>query len=305
MAEHASDFNDQRALTRRTMTEAGPTADGGPAAHPLLRLQSQVGNAQIARMLAQRAADDDEIAAKHDTSVQRAADDDEIAAKHDTSVQRAADDDEVAAKHDVAQRAADDDEIAAKHDDGEQVGIEGGQVGPDTQSRIQAARGGGSTLDGGVRASMESNFGTSFEDVRVHQNTESDTLNRRLTARAFTTGSDIFLRGDSSPSDTQLLGHELTHVVQQRSGAVSGSGGMSVGAAGDPHEQHADSMGDSVASQSAPPVAAKHEVTQRAADDDEIAAKHDTSVQRAAEEDELAAKHDPSLQRAADDEEMT
>ena len=272
MAEHASDFNDQRALTRRTMTEAGPTADGGPAAHPLLRLQSQVGNAQIARMLAQRAADDDEIAAKHDTSVQR---------------------------------AADDDEVAAKHDDGEQVGIEGGQVGPDTQSRIQAARGGGSTLDGGVRASMESNFGTSFEDVRVHQNTESDTLNRRLTARAFTTGSDIFLRGDSSPSDTQLLGHELTHVVQQRSGAVSGSGGMSVGAAGDPHEQHADSMGDSVASQSAPPVAAKHEVTQRAADDDEIAAKHDTSVQRAAEEDELAAKHDPSLQRAADDEEMT
>ncbi|HET6315554.1 MAG TPA: DUF4157 domain-containing protein, partial [Chloroflexota bacterium] len=260
MAEHSIDLSEHKALKRQT-TEGGPTTDSGPAVHPLLQLQSQVGNAQVARMLAQREAapDEDEVAAKHD--VQRAEDDEEVQAHHDASLQR----------------AEDDDELQAKHDDDERVGIEGGAVGPDTQSRIQAARGGGSSLDGGVRTSMEASFGTSFEGVRVHHNSESDALSRRLTAKAFTTGSDIFLRSDSSPSDTKLLGHELTHVVQQRS-MGGGGGGMSVGAAGDPHEQHADSMADSVATQAPAPVAAQHDVAQRAGEDEEdVAAQHDVA----------------------------
>jgi hypothetical protein len=281
MAEHQIDITDQKALKRRS-TEGGPVADSGPAQHPLLRLQSQVGNAQIARLLAQR---------------------------------EGADEEEVQAKHDVQRE--EEEEIAAKHDDSdERVGIEGGPVGPDTQSRIQAARGGGSALDGGTRASMEANFGTSFEDVRVHHNTESDTLNRRLTAKAFTTGSDIFLRGDSSPADSQLMAHELTHVVQQRD-MGGGGGGMNVGAAGDSHEQHADSMASSVGSEAAAPVAAKHEMAQREGDEEEVAASHDMAqregdeeeiaakhdVQRQEEEEEVAAKHDQSLQREGDDEE--
>src|SRR4051794_19175798 len=115
MADHQIDVTDQKALKRRAATEGGPTTDSSPT-HPLLTLQSQVGNAHIARLLAQRAEED-----------------------------------ELAAKHDMAQRE-EEDEIAAKHDDNEHVGIEGGPVGPDTQSRIQAMRGGGSSLDGGVRS---------------------------------------------------------------------------------------------------------------------------------------------------------
>ena len=280
MTGHHIDAGDhQSALRRKADGESGP--ETRTPVHPLLTLQSQIGNAQVARLLAQR--DDDEVEAKHDLA-QR-----EEEEEKDETAQ---------AKHDVAQR--DRDEVEARH---EHVGIEGGPVGPDTAQRIHSARGGGSALDSGTRASMEAGFGTSFEDVRVHHDSESDLLTRRLTSHAFTTGSDIFLRSDSSATDTRLLGHELTHVVQQRS--MSGGGGMSVGAAGDPHESHADAMADSVLSNSTAPAPAPAAAQREAAPEEEdkneeaVAAKHDLSVQRA-DDEEAEAKHDLSLQREAE-----
>jgi hypothetical protein len=272
----------QRALRRKA--EGSSQSDSSSPVHPLLTLQSQIGNAQVARLLAQRDASE-EVEAKHDLSVQRAAEEEEpVQGKRDLSVQR-----------------ADDDQAQAQH---ENVGIEGGPVGPDTAQRISSARGGGSTLDGSTRASMEGGFRTSFEDVRVHHDAESDVLNRRLTSHAFTTGSDIFLRSDASPSDSRLMAHELTHVVQQRS--MGGGGGMSVGAAGDPHESHADAMAESVLSNSAAPAQAAPAAAQReaAGEEEQVAAQHDLSVQRAAEEEEpVQGKHDLSVQRAAEEEE--
>jgi hypothetical protein len=93
---------------------------------------------------------------------------------------------------------------------------------------------------------MESSFGTRFDDVRIHHDSESDTLNRSISAKAFTTGSDIFFSQNASPSDSQLLAHELTHVVQQR--GMSHSGPMTVGPANDSHEQAADGMASAVTS---------------------------------------------------------
>src|SRR5229473_2585978 len=270
----------QSALKRKA--EGGPQADSSSPVHPLLTLQSQIGNAQVARLLAQRAEEDEPVQGKHDRSLQRAAEEDEVAAKHDPSVQR-----------------ADDDQTQAQH---ENVGIEGGPVGPDTAQQIQSARGSGSSLDAGTRSTMEGGFGTSFEDVRVHHDTQSDTLNRRLTSHAFTTGSDIFLRGDASPSDSGLMAHELTHVVQQRS--MSSGGGMSVGAAGDPQEAHADSMADTVLSNSAAPAPAAAAGAQRAAatEEDNVGAMHDLSVQRVEEEeDAVQKKHDSSVQRVEEE----
>src|SRR5712691_5813611 len=266
----------QSALRRKA--EAGQGADSASPVHPLLTLQSQIGNAQVARLLAQREAE--EVEAKHDLSLQREEDKDEMA-KHDLSLQRET-----------------DDQAQADH---EHVGIEGGPVGPDTASQIHSARGGGSGLDPGTRSTMEGGFGTSFEDVRVHHDTQSDTLNRRLTSHAFTTGSDIFLRSDASPSDSRLMAHELTHVVQQRSMGASGS--MSVGAASDTHESHADAMADSVLSNSAAPAQAAPAAAQREADDKDEMAKHDLSLQREEDKDEMA-KHDLSVQREEDKDEM-
>jgi hypothetical protein len=285
----------QSALKRKA--EGGAGADSASPVHPLLTLQSQIGNAQVARLLAQREAD--EVEAKHDLSLQREEDKEEIGTKHDLSLQREEDKEEIGTKHDLSVQR--EEEVDAKH---EQVGIEGGPVGPDTAQRISSARGGGSSLDGGTRASMESGFGTSFEDVRVHQDAESDVLNRRLTSHAFTTGSDIFLRSDSSPSDSRLMAHELTHVVQQRS--MSGGGGMSVGAAGDSHEQHADAMADSVLSQSAAPAQAAPAAQRESApgqEEEAPQAMHDLS-QREEDKEEIGTKHDMSVQRESSEEEQ-
>jgi hypothetical protein len=251
---HSVESSEKAALRRRAASDslADATSVHAQPVHPLLRLQGQVGNAHIARLLAQRAAPEEE----------------EVQAKHET------------------------------------VGLEGGAVGPDTSARIQSLRGSGSPLDESTRTSMESSFGTSFADVRVHADHDSDTLNRRLTARAFTTGSDIFLRRDSSPSDARLIAHELTHVVQQRSMSGIG-GGMQVGAAGDGHERHADAVAEAVTGPAATQVQARHDLAQRAApeEEEEVQAQHDLA-QRAApeEEEEVQAQHDLA-QRAAPEEE--
>jgi hypothetical protein len=92
------------------------------------------------------------------------------------------------------------------------------------ETAIDKARGGGATLDSGVRAQMESSFGADFGGVRIHDNSQADSLNRSLSALAFTTGTDIFFRqGKYQPGSSdgrRLLAHELTHVVQQNSDQV-------------------------------------------------------------------------------------
>lgn len=77
----------------------------------------------------------------------------------------------------------------------------------------------GTPLDATTRAHMESQFGTNFGAVRVHDNASSDRANEQIGARAFTAGRDIvFGRGQYAPGTTDgrsLLAHELAHVEQQ------------------------------------------------------------------------------------------
>ncbi len=101
----------------------------------------------------------------------------------------------------------------------EVVGAGGGQITPQLEGAIQAARSGGQPLERGVRRSMENSFGADFNGVKVHTDIQADSLNRSLQARAFTTGQDVFFRqGEYNPESSrghELLAHELTHVVQQ------------------------------------------------------------------------------------------
>lgn len=105
---------------------------------------------------------------------------------------------------------------------------------------------GGNSIPGGVRAKMENSFGTSFSDVNVH----TDSVQAKsIGALAYTQGSNIhFAPGQYNPqskSGQSLLGHELTHVVQQRAGRVATptqSKGAPINA--DPSlENEADEMG--------------------------------------------------------------
>ncbi|MBI4790792.1 MAG: DUF4157 domain-containing protein [Chloroflexi bacterium] len=125
----------------------------------------------------------------------------------------------------------------------------------ETESRINQERGGGQQLDGAVQAKMSDATGHDFSGVKVHTSSESDTLNRQLGAKAFTTGQDIFFRSGAyephSSGGQELLAHELTHVVQQSSGAVGHGSGMTVNAPGDAYEQEADAVSKTVMSSNA------------------------------------------------------
>ncbi|GAA4525415.1 eCIS core domain-containing protein [Amycolatopsis samaneae] len=91
----------------------------------------------------------------------------------------------------------------------------------------EALSGSGAALDDGVRSEMESRLGADFSDVRVHTDSTAHQAAESVRAHAFTSGSHIvFQRGrydTDSHAGKKMLAHELTHVVQQRSGPVSGT----------------------------------------------------------------------------------
>ena len=126
-------------------------------------------------------------------------------------------------------------------------------------------------LDANMHKQMSSAFNADFSGVRIHTSTEADSMNRSLSAKAFTTGKDIYFRQDEynpgSSGGRELLAHELTHVVQQNPDTVQrnykddspcGPGGscaadsketlqakLTVGSPGDIYEQEADQMATS------------------------------------------------------------
>lgn len=206
--------------------------------HPLLRLQRQAGNAAVARLV-QRLQDS--AVQRMPDGVQRNGDAEEeemLQAKHDHDIQRVDQPEEemVMGAHDQDAREG-------------SVGLEGGALPSHAAERIESMRGVGSTLDDGVRAAAEPALGLDLSPVRVHQDSASDTLARSMTAKAFTSGSDIFLREDVNASDSRLMTHELTHVAQQASrGVAPGGQRMTVGPADDPLEHEADRVAEAVTS---------------------------------------------------------
>ena len=95
------------------------------------------------------------------------------------------------------------------------------QVTSSLESRINALQGGGQPLSKETRNFFEPRFGQDFSGLRVHNDSNAHQLARSINARAFTRGNDVvFGGGEYSPNSSsgkRLLGHELTHVVQQRS----------------------------------------------------------------------------------------
>ncbi|MGQ3685434.1 MAG: eCIS core domain-containing protein [Candidatus Loosdrechtia sp.] len=98
-----------------------------------------------------------------------------------------------------------------------------GEVTSKIETQMNAIRGSGQPLPSAERSSMERRYGVDFRDVRVHTDSNAIELNRELNSEAFTHGRDIYFgAGRYNPttsSGKKLLAHELTHVVQQGSGA--------------------------------------------------------------------------------------
>ncbi len=88
-----------------------------------------------------------------------------------------------------------------------------------------ALSGGGQALPAGLNQFFSSRIGYAFDSVKIHTDAKAAQSARSIHARAYTYGGHIaFAPGQYQP-DTQegrkLIAHELTHVVQQRSGSLS------------------------------------------------------------------------------------
>ncbi len=99
------------------------------------------------------------------------------------------------------------------------IGVDGGELDAHLAGTIQSERGRGLPLPGAVLQPFERALGADLSGVRVHNDTRSAELNRAVSAKAFTIGSDIFLgAGQYKPNSAdgqELLAHEVTHTIQQ------------------------------------------------------------------------------------------
>jgi hypothetical protein len=109
-----------------------------------------------------------------------------------------------------------------------------------------SASGSGVAMPAPVQAKMEKAFGANLSAVRIHEGPQAESIG----AAAYTRGTDIhFAPGQYDPNSErgqELLGHELTHVVQQSQGrvptGVQGKGAVTINSdAG--LEQEADVLG--------------------------------------------------------------
>jgi hypothetical protein len=100
-----------------------------------------------------------------------------------------------------------------------------------------------------LRTRLEAVFAADLSPVRIHLGPSAQAIG----AAAFTVGDDIFFdprRFDPrTPDGLRLLGHELTHVVQQRAGQLANPFGLGLAIIHDPRlEADAAQMGQLVAS---------------------------------------------------------
>ncbi|MFJ6380796.1 DUF4157 domain-containing protein [Kitasatospora sp. NPDC092039] len=117
-------------------------------------------------------------------------------------------------------------------------------------------RGPGRPLDQATRADMESRLGADFSDVRVHTGGAAKASAAEVGARAYTSGNHVVI-GEGG-GDAHTLAHELTHVIQQRQGPVSGTdngAGLKVSDPSDRFEREAEANARAVMSRPAPRAA--------------------------------------------------
>lgn len=182
---------------------------------------------------------------------------------------------------------------------------------------------GGRALDSTTRVQMEPALGADFSDVRIHTGPAADASASSLGAHAYTMGNDIvFADGAYDPASSggqTTLAHELTHVVQQRSGPVDGTAtdtGVSVSDPTDRFEREAVATADRVVNGGTAPTlaggsSAAGAVAQRHEDEDagvQLLAADAARVQRdEIEEEEMPAqmlRSDAAVQREPEEEEM-
>lgn len=91
-----------------------------------------------------------------------------------------------------------------------------------TENYINSLNGKGRSLSNEERKFFEPRMGHDFADVKVHTDTAAAKSAQSINALAYTSGNNIVFNegqyASATDSGKRLLGHELTHVVQQQKG---------------------------------------------------------------------------------------
>ena len=141
-----------------------------------------------------------------------------------------------------------------RHPHGHDDGHDDGPVAQRSTVR-DVVRSPGRPLGAGLRAEMEARLGADFTDVRLHTDRAAQRSAAELGARAYTSGHHIVV--GAGGLDKHTLAHELTHVIQQRSGPVAGTDrgdGLRVSDPSDPYERAAEANAAQVMRGPVPPV---------------------------------------------------
>jgi Domain of unknown function (DUF4157) len=128
------------------------------------------------------------------------------------------------------------------------------QAAPVQRSAVRGVlAGGGQPLAGSLKEEMEMRLGADFSDVRLHTGAAARASAAEVGARAYTSGNHVVI-GDGGV-DKHTLAHELTHVIQQRSGPVDGTldaDGLKISDPGDRFERAAEANARTVMSRPVP-----------------------------------------------------
>ncbi|MCF3586095.1 DUF4157 domain-containing protein [Planktothrix agardhii 1806] len=186
--------------------------------------------AKLESGIVQREEQEEEPQAKLESGiVQRSDEEDEPQAKLESGMVQRSEEEEPQAKLEsgMVQRSEEEEEPAQMKAQSlpvisENKGLQSNRQFPPMQVKLNLApRDSVQSLPIPVQRKMEWAFNTDFSGVRVHTGPQA----KQIQAKAFTQGSDIHFQPDQynphSQQGQELLGHELTHVVQQRAGRVN------------------------------------------------------------------------------------
>jgi hypothetical protein len=219
--EHAVANTKQTGLPTKATPNRGPATTAESALHPALQLQQQVGNQAMQQLLRSGIIQAKLAISQPDDPEEREA---------DATANR------IMRSHAGASAAATpcscgtDEETMCDECRQKAAGISRKATAPGPASSSHhlfdtMKRSAGHPLDASTRSFFEPHFGRDFSDVRIHTDASAAASARSIQAHAFTAGSEIFFAaGKYSPRTEEgglLLAHELTHVVQQPSGAES------------------------------------------------------------------------------------
>jgi Domain of unknown function (DUF4157) len=97
---------------------------------------------------------------------------------------------------------------------GSETGID-----PLLSDKINSSQGHGNSMDTRMQSFMSGRFGFDFSNVKIHADSGAAQMSRKLNAKAFTVGNDIYFNAGeyrpASESGKHLLAHELVHTMQQ------------------------------------------------------------------------------------------